>query len=87
MIINYKVLSISRSQDVDEEQKSWQVVIVYGSIVGVWYRHKAWTGPFVIEIEQFQQPVSLPGGRRGIDDNSSSGKWRGVRPIISPNPH
>lgn len=57
-----------------EEQKSWQVVIVYGSIVGVWYRHREGTDPFAIEIEQFQQPVSQPGGRRGIDDSSSSGR-------------
>jgi hypothetical protein len=44
------------------------------SIVGVWYRHKEGTDPFVIEIEQFQQPVSLPGGRIGIDGSNSSGK-------------
>ena len=74
MIMNYKVLSISRLQGVDEEQKSWQVVIVYGSIVGVWYRHKAGTVPFVIEIEQFQPLVSQLGGRTGIDDSSSSGR-------------
>jgi hypothetical protein len=43
------------------------------SIVGVWYRHKEGTDPFAIEIEQFQQPVSQPGGRIGIDGSSSSG--------------
>jgi len=40
-----------------------------------------------IEIEQFQQPVSQLGGRTGIDGSNSSGRWRGVRPIISAAPH
>jgi len=78
MIMIYKVTGT-------KEQKSLQVVIVCGSIVGVWYRHKEETGPsvIVIEIEQFQQPVSQPGGRTGIDGSNSSGRWRDVRPIIS----
>lgn len=57
-----------------KEQKSWQVIIVYGSIVAVWYRHTAGIGPFVTEIEQFQQPVSQLGGRTGIDGSNSSGR-------------